>query len=298
MRNDTKNDWQIKIEKALIMLLDNLDSPANFHETAKTLASSPFHFHKQFKKFTGETLKTCLSRIRLEKSMVMIRDSTKSITEIAIECGYSNSEMLSKAIKKSMGLSPSQLRKQKSWHPLISSWNNFHYLKNNENKTWFYLNGEFECMKTKIIEFPEKKFYGYECTGDFWQLPKIWEKLHKQLSEKNLYGIIKEFMSVFPDQNPGIPQTQKRAYGGFVTNEKLPPIENIKALTIPAGLYAVTVHYGSSEEIGPVWDQWIENWLPNSGWKQDHTRPNYEWYQNQTDNPELLLTFLVTSVKK
>ncbi|WP_199925393.1 GyrI-like domain-containing protein [Paenibacillus bouchesdurhonensis] len=58
------------------------------------------------------------------------------------------------------------------------------------------------------------------------------------------------------------------------------------------------MHFGSSEEIGPTWDRWIQEWLPDSGWTIDPTRPNYEWYQNHNVPPELLLTFLCTPVVK
>ncbi|WP_169744903.1 GyrI-like domain-containing protein [Paenibacillus durus] len=50
----------------------------------------------------------------------------------------------------------------------------------------------------------------------------------------------------------------------------------MKEAIIPEGLYAVTVHFGSSEEIGPTRDRWVNEWLPESGWLTDPSRPNYE----------------------
>jgi len=124
---------------------------------------------------------------------------------------------------------------------------------------------------------------------------------HRKVDEaliKLLDSLETEFMSVFLDSSNEIPEDKKRAFAGFVTSKKLENTFDLEELLIPSGLYAVTVHFGSSEAIGPVWDKWMNEWLPQSGWESDYNRPNYEWYQNRSENPELLLTFLVTSVKR
>lgn len=297
VRDNTRIDWHRKVDEALIKLLNNLDEPPDFRRIAKEVAASPYHFHKQFKDLTGETFKACADRLRLEKAMTMLREE-KSITEIAFDCGYSTVEMLSKAIRKTWGLNPTQLRRQSSWHPFIPSSVGVHYSRNNEHKTWFYAQGGKEIMETKIVQIGEKFFYGYQIVGDYWQLPKQWERFFKTISENNIDTLGKEFISVFLDSSETILQEQKRAFAGYVTSKKLDDKLDFDELLIPSGLYAVTVHFGSSEAIGPVWQKWMTEWLPNSGWDPDFSRPNYEWYQNKLDNPELLLTFLVTAVKR
>lgn len=297
MRNDTRIDWHRRVDEALIKLLDNLDEPPSYKRIAQELASSPYYFHKQFKQLTGETFKECTGRLKLEKAMVMLRSSDQSITEIAFECGYATVEMLSKAVRKAWGMSPSHLRRQASWHPYIPSRVGIHYSGRNEKKTWFYVQGDSD-METKIVQFEKKQFYGYQIVGDYWQLPKQWDRLLATTCENNIHHLGKEFMSVFVDADDAIPWEKKRAYAGFVTQEKLKDCFDLDELVIPAGLYAVTVHFGSSEAIGPVWEKWMKEWLPGSGWVPDFARPNYEWYQNRLENPELLLTFLVTSVKR
>ena len=110
MRDDTRIDWHRKVDEALIKLLDSLDYPPDFKKIAAEVASSPYHFHKQFRALTGETFKSCADRLRLEKAVGMIREGEKSITAIAFECGYATAEMLSKAVRKTWGMSPSRLR--------------------------------------------------------------------------------------------------------------------------------------------------------------------------------------------
>jgi AraC family transcriptional regulator len=293
----TRIDWHRKVDEALITLLNSLDEPPNFRRIAEEVAASPYHFHKQFKDLTGETFKACADRLRLEKAMTMLRED-KSITEIAFDCGYATVEMLSKAIRKTWGMSPTHLRRQSSWHPFIPSSVGVHYSRKNEHKTWFYAQGGKEIMETKIVQFDEKIFYGYKIIGDYWQLPNQWEHFMGTVGKNKIHHLGKEYVSVFIDSSDSIPQDQKRAFAGFVTEKKIEEKFDFEEVLIPSGLYAVTVHFGSSESIGPVWNKWMTEWLPSSGWAPDYSRPNYEWYQNHLDNPELLLTFLVTAVQR
>ncbi len=297
MRYDTRIDWHRRVDEALIKLLAGLDEPPSLARAAEESAASPFHFHKRFKGLTGETFKACADRLRLEKAMHMLCSGAESVTHIAFECGYSSVEMLSKAVRRALGLSPSGLRALKGRPPLMPSRIGLHYPAGSARKTWFYAQGGGD-METKIVDFEEKRFYGYEIVGDYWQLPKQWERIHALAQENGLYRLGKEFMSVFVDASDSVPAEKKRAYAGFTTQERLEDSFGLKELLIPSGLYAVTVHFGSSEAIGGVWDRWMKEWLPVSGWVPDYSRPNYEWYQNRLDKPELLLTFLVTSVKR
>ncbi len=297
MKEDTKTDWHRKVDEALIKLLDRLDDPPDFRRIAEEVAASPYHFHKKFRELTGETFKACTDRLRLEKAMAMLREN-KSVTEIAFDCGYSTVEMFSKAVRKAWGMSPTRLKRQASWHPFIPSRVGVHYSGKNDRKAWFYAQGGNETMETKIVQFNEKRFYGYPIVGDYWQLPQAWERFFAAVGKNGIGQLGTEYMSVFLDNSDSVPQERKRAMAGFVTEKKLDGAFDFEEYTIPSGLYAVTVHFGSSESIGPVWEQWTKKWLPDSGWEPDFTRPNYEWYQNRLENPELLLTFLVTAVKR
>ncbi len=297
MRNDTRIDWHRRVDEALITLLDCIEDPPAFAQLARGLASSPYHFHKQFRSLTGETFHACVMRLRLEKAMHLLRTGSGTVTSIALACGYANGEMLSKAVKRAFGLTPGEIRQKRDWHPFVPSPIGVHYSGKNDRRSWFYVQGESETMETKIVQFEEKRFYGTGIVGDYWQLPDAWQKFFAYAEKKNLAGKGTEWMSLFPDSDPAIPQEKKRAWAGFVVPAALEGVEP-DCVMIPSGLYAVTVHFGSSEMIGPVWEKWMTEWLPASGWECDYSRPNYEWYQNRLDNQELLLTFLVTAVKR
>jgi AraC family transcriptional regulator len=298
MRTKTRTDWHGKVEKAIGGIMQSLDKAIDFRKISQEVFSSPYHFHRKFRELTGESVHNCIRRLRLERAMYYLRNTNEAITNIAFDSGYETLESFLKAFKAAYGLKPSDARKFRNWDGLLYSKASLHYIEKNKSH-WFYLSSKGdERVDTKIISFNKKRIVGVENIGDYWGLPKAWENFHQSLKQNNLYGVAKEWMSVFPDHDDAIHIEQKRSYAAIVVDDKFENIYGLKELIIPEGLYAVTVHFGSSEEIGPTWERWIKEWLPESGWEVDTTRPNYEWYQNQCVPPELLLTFLCTPVNK
>lgn len=298
MRTNTRLDWHRKVEEAIVRILNALDEPLHFRQISAETYSSPYHFHRKFRELTGENVHECLRRLRLEKAMFALRHTKNDVMEVALECGYETPEAFAKAFKRVYGLTPTDARKLPGWRGGIRSPVGLHYSEKSKSQ-WFYLNPEgVYGMETKIIAFEPKRIVGVRNEGDYWGLPQAWEEFHRIFGKNGLYPKAKEWMSVFPDHEPEIPMKDKISYAAIVVDADFENAYGLEEYTIPEGLYAVTVHYGSTEEIGPAWDRWMNEWLPASGWKVDSTRPNYEWYQNQCLPPELTLTFLCTPVAK
>lgn len=298
MRTNTRIDWHWKVEKAIGEIIKSLDKSIDFKRISQEVFSSPYHFHRKFRELTGESVHSCIKRLRLERAMFKLRNTSVSITDIALDSGYETLESFLKAFKAAYGLKPSDARNFRNWDGLLYSKAGLHYTER-EKSQWFYLSRKGDdCVETKIISFDKKRMVGVENIGDYWGLPKTWEKLHQSLKQNNLYGFAKEWVSVFPDHDELIRMENKRSYAAIIVDENFSNTYGLNELIIPEGLYAVTVHFGSGEEIGPSWDRWIKEWLPESGWEIDKSRPNYEWYQNQCVLPELTLTFLCTPVIK
>lgn len=298
MRANTVTDWHRKVETAILRMMNTLDEPLHFRQMSREVYSSPYHFHRKFRELTGENVHECLRRLRMEKAMHALRNSKTAVTEVAFDAGYETAEAFTKAFKHTYGLTPTLARKLPSWEGCLFSSVGLHYSERLQ-PNWFYLNPEgVHSMETKIIAFAAKRIVGVLNKGDYWGLPHAWESFHSILGEHQLYPHAKEWMSVFPDHDPQIPVKDKRSYAAVHVADDFTGTYGLQEYIIPEGLYAVTVHFGSSEEIGPTWDRWMEEWLPASGWRADPSRPNYEWYQNQCMPPELTLTFLCTPVVK
>lgn len=111
LHNDDKNANDILALTAMIgyvqknyqdkILLKNIYNAGNCCKTKCTVL---------FQKYLGTTPITYLNRYRLEKSSFLLLNTTKTITEIAYECGFSNSSYFCELFLKYYKTSPKKYR--------------------------------------------------------------------------------------------------------------------------------------------------------------------------------------------
>lgn len=71
---------------------------------------TPSHFTREFTKETGMTPLRYLTNIRIQHSMELLSNTTLSINEVALQCGFSCGNYFSKLFKKYTKISPNQFR--------------------------------------------------------------------------------------------------------------------------------------------------------------------------------------------
>ena len=91
----------------------NYNKDITLDEIADMLHLNPSYFSKKFKAVNGFGFKEYLNTIRINRSEQLLLETDMSITEIALECGYDNSNYFGDAFKHLNHLSPTQFRKAK-----------------------------------------------------------------------------------------------------------------------------------------------------------------------------------------
>lgn len=74
---------------------------------------SPSYFSKKFRAVTGMGMKEYLSYVRLEHASKELQSTDHSITEVAINSGFSDSNYFKDAFKKMYGISPRAYRAER-----------------------------------------------------------------------------------------------------------------------------------------------------------------------------------------
>lgn len=79
---------------------------------AKIAGLSRFHFSRLFKELTNKTITEYINKIRIDKSEYLLRNTTQSISEIALASGFNDIYYFSRIFKKNKQVSPSEIRAQ------------------------------------------------------------------------------------------------------------------------------------------------------------------------------------------
>ncbi len=102
------------IERAIDYLQNNFTSDISLSEIARMSSVTPVHFSRMFKKETGFGFCEYLTILRLQKAESLLSQSPKtSITQIAAECGFADSNYFSVKFKNMYGVSPKSFIKKK-----------------------------------------------------------------------------------------------------------------------------------------------------------------------------------------
>jgi AraC family transcriptional regulator len=101
-------DYVERVNRAIDHVVSNLAHTLTLEEVSKAAGFSPFHFHRVFKAFLGETLGQFVKRQRLERALFLMSHAPQqSLTDVAMECGFSSSSDFSRSFKQHYGLPPS-----------------------------------------------------------------------------------------------------------------------------------------------------------------------------------------------
>jgi len=100
------------INQAIKYLKENYRSEYCLEDVAKSANLSPYHFSRVFKSQTGKTPYEFLMDLKLQKAKEMLLDSTKTITEICTELGFSSPSHFAAVFNKNVGETPKAYRKK------------------------------------------------------------------------------------------------------------------------------------------------------------------------------------------
>lgn len=280
-------EYLARVNKAIDFIQRNLDKDLSLDELAHEAAFSKFHFHRLFKALVGETLSGFIRRLRLEKAANMLVYNPKtSITEVALSCGFSSSQLFCRNFKRVFGLSASEFRNQKQ------SKNS--QLKSNDGQDsgaglryiepqLLNINKGGLNMKVKVKDVPKMTVAYVRHIGPYKGDSKLFESLFGKLAKwagpRGLMTKAPKFLSVYYD-DPKVTEDEKlRVDVCLVVPEDTKVEGEVGKMTLEKGKYAVAHFELRPDEYEKAWNQIYGEWLPKSGYQPDD-RPCFELYLN------------------
>jgi len=244
----------------------HLSEKLTIEQLSKQVHFSEFHFHRQFSSFIGQPLFQYIQQQRLRRAAYqLVFRKEFSVSEIAFQACFSNTESFSRAFKKNTTQAPSEYRKQPCSASFYQDYSN--QLNREEiMKPIDFVNDSRNPNKIAIVEFPETQIALY---------------LH-QGSPNTIMASVQHFIEWRKKNN--LPPSKSATYNlvysdphttpadeftfGIAAQTQSPITENeyqVINQTIPTGKCAKLRHIGSDKFLENSFDLLYGKWLPESG---------------------------------
>jgi transcriptional regulator GlxA family with amidase domain len=102
----------IKLCQVRDLMRDCLDQPLTLDDLSQEVDLSAWHFLRAFRTAFGETPHDFLTRVRIERAKDLLIISTRPVTEICFDVGFTSLGSFSTLFRRQVGLSPAQFRQR------------------------------------------------------------------------------------------------------------------------------------------------------------------------------------------
>ena len=102
-----------KVNEAIDYLGNNYDKHLTTRDLSDHVHLSEGYFCRIFKEITGKTAMEYLNELRIEKAHEMLKSTELTVTEIALCCGFTDSNYFSRTYKKYKGVTPLTTKAEK-----------------------------------------------------------------------------------------------------------------------------------------------------------------------------------------
>jgi AraC family transcriptional regulator len=97
--------------RAALWLEAHAAEPVGLEQAAREVGLSPFHFLRVFAAVLGVTPHQYVLRLRLAEAARLLADASRSITDIALDCGFADLSNFVRTFRRAAGVAPREFRK-------------------------------------------------------------------------------------------------------------------------------------------------------------------------------------------
>jgi len=253
MKPEAGHRYTERIDRVVEYLNEQMGASPTLQDLAGIAGVSPFHFLRLYRAITGETPSATVRRLRLARAANMLRDTQKSITEIAFDVGYESSQAFSRAFRRETGSSASALRRdldvlaavigrlsRPPGHPAVNA------------------------LEVRLVSIEPFKVIASRHVGQQGGLFKTYGELFRWAESSDRAKDLKGIFGIAIDDPRSVPEEECRFDCCFDLGADVEPGKGYRELVLGGGLYAVTRHVGPFEGLEDKSDFLYGTWLPAS----------------------------------
>ncbi len=221
-------------------------------ELAAQAAFSPYHFHRIFCQWQGETPQAYIRRRRLERAAALLRyGKDVYVMEIAPQCGFTSVEAFDRAFLQYFGMTPGQWRKggYLAWQVQSAP------------QQALAVNLQFE--QVKVQRFVSQAVLYQRKLGAYREgEAALWQHIEKTAHQHHLKPQIAFGIGI--DDPAVTPEAHCRFDACIALPEQADLPVHLPQKTIAGGMYAVLPYHGKPGQTEGHWLWLLQQWLPNS----------------------------------
>jgi AraC family transcriptional regulator len=289
------NEYHSRINRVIDYIENNISQDFTLDKLARIACFSKFHFNRIFSSLMKETLFNFIYRLRLERAASRLCfEVNKSITYIALECGFGSAASFSKAFKEHFHESPTMWRKR---HNILFNQrkSNLSKVKSNMGKaarstlSYNKVNTKelaafvkHNLIGTHVVNHPETWVIYVRNVGAYKQDIELFRKLNSMLFKwayaRELVHFPETKYLVIAHDDPEITEESKQRISVCLTVPSEVKTDGaVGTMKIPAGRYAHLEFVLRPIQIKQAWEWAYGIWLPDSGFVPDD-RLSFELY--------------------
>ena len=269
MSTSTEEAHKKSLNKAIDYINANLKNTIDLEALARVSHISKFHFHRIFRTHIGESVRSYVSRIRLEKAAQQLQTTSMSLARIAPKVGYGSQQSLSKAFKKHFGMAPSRFREMRIYFPTL---HNLGQRNEHIMEPMIRFVGSSHLVYTRIIG----KY------GSSQEYDRAWHRLLEHGKAKEVLNDCTEYLGLSFDDPAITKDKQCRFYACITVEGPLKPEGEFGSLSLEGGKYAIFIHKGPYSGLNGLYRTIYLDWVPNNGVRLRKGIP-FEKYLNSPD---------------
>jgi AraC family transcriptional regulator len=274
-----------RIERAIAFAQANLAGDAGLEGAAAAACFSKFHFHRIFSSAMGESYAEFVRRLRLEHAATLLETRPRiTITEAAMESGFSSPSVLSRLFADRFGAPPSTWREERRAIARAAS----RAVKPASSPgypatlLWGSKPSGSEAAAPRAVSIdrmPAFRFASCLHIGAYGPgIAEAWERLCRWAGPRRLLGPGMRAAGVSWD-NPDVCPPERCRYSACLQiPEGIEPSEDPTLLVFPARTYIVLHYSGGESGFSSAYEELYGELLPRSGFEPEDS-PAIELYR-------------------
>jgi AraC family transcriptional regulator len=234
-----------RLRRLLLETEPHLHEHVDLASMALQFGASPFHFHRLFREFIGETPRQYIERLRLERALERLARTNERILDICHTIGFRSHETFSRAFKRRYRLTPTEARQFAQWRlakglemeaPLAQGQYRLSKVRFESLQPFFLL------AKRRVGDYSSFDYAPFNTADRLWNPLVRWAARHRVNHAKTACGLTHDI--------PGLtPPAAQRFDGCIRIDRAVTGSRDFKCLRFNGGTYAVIEHAGPASTI-------------------------------------------------